>query len=101
MPGRLDPEESYRPDLHADRGCGRGTAAIVAGTLSKLLDPQLCVAHHLAPLVHLEPDTRAKLIRRIGDRLEAEHREALLDVRLGDDFGDLTIKQIDDLFRRP
>ena len=51
--------------------------AIVAGA-GRLLDPQLRIAHHLAPLVHLQPDTRAELIWRIGNRLEAERR-GLLD----------------------
>src|SRR3954451_2238459 len=98
MQDRLDSEKPYRPDLYKDRGWGRATAAIL--TRGRLLDPQLCVAHHLAPFVDLQPDTCAVLFRRIGYWIETEHGEALLDVRLGDDLGDLTIEQVDDFFRR-
>ena len=56
--------------------------------------------NHLAPLLHLGLDLRAELRRRVGDGPEAERVELGLDVRLGDDLGDVALELIDDLLRR-
>src|SRR5258708_11052242 len=63
-------------------------------------DPQTGVAHHLAPLFHLQLDARGELVGLIGDRLEAEGRKPLLDVGPRNSFGDLAGQQLDDLFWR-
>src|SRR5213078_3871329 len=60
-----------------------------------LFNPQLRVAHDLAPLLDLELDPLSEFIRRVGDRHEAEVRELLLHVRLCHRLGDLLLQQID------
>src|SRR5258708_2635996 len=49
-------------------------------TSGRSFDPQIRVAHHLAPLFHLQLDARGELVRSIGDRFEAQHRKPLPDV---------------------
>src|SRR3954468_13312809 len=63
-------------------------------------DPEIGVVHHLGPLFHLQLDAGGELVGRIGDRLEAQAREPLLDVGTCDGLGDPAGKQIDDLFWR-
>ena len=55
----------------------------------RLFDPQLRIMHHLGPLFDFQPDARPELLRCIAHTLEAEHGEALVDVRPRHAFGDL------------
>src|SRR5215208_2363680 len=70
------------------------------GTTMALLHPQLRISHHLRPFLDLALDARAKLLRRVGDRNEAERCELLLYIRLRNRLRDLLLKQADDLLGR-
>src|SRR5690348_8369452 len=61
------------------------------------LDPG--VRDHLAPIVELNLDVAAELVRRRGERLEADGLELRLDVRVVDDLAQLAVEPSDDLRR--
>src|SRR5260221_8335101 len=79
IPGRWLLDRPVKPgDDSAEAGQpNRKNALSVCSINSLHLD--IRVADHLPPLRDLLPDLRCKFLGRIGDRIEAEHREAFLD----------------------
>src|SRR5262245_27748535 len=55
---------------------------------------------HLSPLLAVGSDPRAEFLRTARDRVEAERRQAFLDLRQCHDFYDLAVEQGDDLLGR-
>src|SRR5260370_15192369 len=62
---------------------GRTIPLAVAADIAscRSFDPEIRVAHHLAPLFYLQFDTRRELLGCIAYSLEAEYGQALFDVR--------------------
>src|SRR5262249_21154254 len=75
----LNPWQAWRNSLRLDVGC----------------------SDNFGPFGNFRPDLESALTGRIGNRLEAEHCHALLDVRQHDNFDDLLIEQSDDLLGCP
>src|SRR6516165_12288425 len=80
---------------------GASAAPIPAKVKDRSLHLDVGPADDLAPLVDLDLDLRGELLRRIGDGVEAEHLEALLDVGQRHDRLDLAVEEIDDRARGP
>jgi len=69
-------------------------------SLPKSLQRDIRVADDLRPFVDLRPDPRRKLNGRIGDGLEAERCEPLLEFRRHHDHHQGAMQDVDDLARR-